>query len=321
MTTPSHSDDVLKNLCDAIDAAHVAAYRNTQRTYLPCSDIGNDCHRDLWMTFRWASPVKPVTGQKVRIFRRGDREEDRIVADYRAAGLQISDKDDTTGKQWTFTLARGHAMVRIDGAMHDPRGILMSSASWALFEAKSHNKEQFATLVRHGLKKSHPRHYAQCQIGMKMAGLDVAIYAARCKDNEEDRPIKIPLDQHAADGCVRKAELIVNSTDAPTRISIDHNYFRCRMCPNQAVCHGLELPLRNCRSCAFSVVQDEGKWSCGKEGMERPLDFAAQTAGCGSHRWIPSLIKGIPELRDKNLEWVQYKLDNGEILTDNGVSR
>lgn len=312
-------DHVLALIERAINEAHEKRQRVSQRTYLPCSDIGNDCHRDLWMTLRWASPVKNSTGQKQRIFKRGDREECRIIDDLRAAGLHVSDRDEGTGRQYEYLLARGHAMARIDGAVTDPRGLLMSSSEWAMLEVKSHNKENFAALVKHGVRKAFPKHWAQCQISMKLSGLEKTIYAARNKNDESDRIIEITLDKQAADALVKKAEYIVDANDAPTRISIDPHWYRCRMCSHNAVCHGSALPLRNCRTCAFSAPEDGGVWACKKEGIERTLDRAAQLAGCSSHRWIPSLVGGTAELRDKNLEWVQYKMKDGRLVTDNGV--
>jgi hypothetical protein len=315
--TTENPDKLNSDLIAAVDRAHERAYRNTQRTYLAMSEIGNDCHRDLWLGWRWASPVKPVTGQRVRIFKRGDREEDRIVADLRAAGLQVSDVDPATGRQWTYTMARGHAMVRIDGAVTDPSGLLMSSSEWVLLEAKTHNRANFASFGKHGLRKAHPKHYAQVQIGMAKAGLDKALYYARNKDDENDAAVEVPFDKQAAEAAEMKANTLVDAADPPARLSIDPNWYRCRMCANRDACHGIAMPLRNCRTCAFARPLDDGKWGCGKDD-NRGLTYSEQLAGCARHRFIPALISGVPELREKGLEWVQYKMADGTTFVDNG---
>lgn len=313
------SDDKLfTDLSDAILRIHEAKYRSFPRVRLGASEVGSDCHRDLWMGIRWASPVRAPKGQKVKIFRRGDREEDRIVADLRAVGWNIFERDDSTGKQWEFTFARGHATCRLDGAANDPRGRFASTNSWFVLEAKTHNNKSFVQLTRHGIQQAHPKHYAQVQIGMQLSGMKEAIYAARNKDNEEDRFIRVEHDPQAAAGYISKAEIIVDSKDAPTRISIDPDWFRCRMCDNRDVCHGIELPQRNCRTCALVEVRDAGVWHCSKHDKSLTLD--AQQRGCSSHRWNPSLIKGEPELKHESMEWVQYRMPDGSLMTDNGLT-
>ena len=54
------------------------------------SALGTPCDRQIWLTLRWASPPETPTGRQLRIFERGDIEEERVLADLRRAGIEVS---------------------------------------------------------------------------------------------------------------------------------------------------------------------------------------------------------------------------------------
>ena len=58
------------------------------RPHMGASLLGHPCDRWLWLTFRWAV-VEKFNGRMLRLFRRGQREEELIVSDLRAAGMEV----------------------------------------------------------------------------------------------------------------------------------------------------------------------------------------------------------------------------------------
>ena len=99
---------------DAIYDHYKVKRKNEHRPHLGGSQIGNECSRALWYQFRHAwSPT--FDGRMLRLFETGDREEDRIVANLRAVGITVWDKDPDTGKQIMFSECGGHFALSLDG--------------------------------------------------------------------------------------------------------------------------------------------------------------------------------------------------------------
>jgi hypothetical protein len=99
---------------DAIYQHYKEKRKNEHRPHLGGSQIGNECSRALWYQFRHAwSPN--FEGRMLRLFETGDREEDRIVANLRAVGVTIWEKDPETGLQVRFEACGGHFAMSLDG--------------------------------------------------------------------------------------------------------------------------------------------------------------------------------------------------------------
>lgn len=60
------------------------------RRHLGGSVIGNECLRALWYGFRWAKVIKH-SGQKLRLFNRGHREEEILIDYLRGIGFDVQD--------------------------------------------------------------------------------------------------------------------------------------------------------------------------------------------------------------------------------------
>ena len=75
----------------AREAEAAADPRSAYEGYgIGASALGTPCDRQIWLTLRWASPPETPTGRQLRIFERGDIEEERVLADLRRAGIEIS---------------------------------------------------------------------------------------------------------------------------------------------------------------------------------------------------------------------------------------
>ena len=85
----------------AVEAAVVAKADDGLRPHLGASLIGRDCERALWLTFRWARK-QSHDARMLRLFARGQREEQVFIDLLRDAGIQVVDVDATTGRQFTF---------------------------------------------------------------------------------------------------------------------------------------------------------------------------------------------------------------------------
>jgi hypothetical protein len=286
---------------DARDTVHAlfAAYKaraarepmhDWRRDHLGASLIGHKCDRFLWLSFRWATNPKH-SGKQLRLFERGNREEEWIIEDLRAAGLTIQDADPKTGTQRRVSFG-GHVGGSIDGLA---LGVHASPRRWHLLEIKSHNRKNFEKLVMDGVKRSKPEHYAQMLVYLLGVGLEAALYVAVCKDSDDIYMEIVPIDRAKAVDLVDRAKRIAMSAVAPAKS--DMEYPPCRytsadgqtwLCQHYELCHGTKIPERNCRTCIHAMPQDGGGWLCSHHS--RVIDSDEQREGCPRYFPIPKMI-------------------------------
>ena len=111
------------------------------------SMISSECDRELWLQLRWAFGREVFKGRMLRLFNTGFREEDRIVADLRMAGLEVAEVDPDTGRQFGVKALAGHVRGKMDGLV---LGVPEAPTKWHILEAKSHNTKSFGKLIAAG---------------------------------------------------------------------------------------------------------------------------------------------------------------------------
>lgn len=294
----------------AIYDHYVRQRKSGHRPHLGGSQIGHECSRALWYQFRHAWTAD-LDGRKIRLFETGDREESRIVANLRAIGVKVWERDPDTGRQIRYTECDGHFALSLDGV---GLGFAESGKPHTL-EFKTMNDKNFTALKRDGVKKSKPIYWAQCQIGMHLAQLERCAFIAVNKNTDEIYMERIRYD--AAEGMmlVAKAERIIFAATPPARLSDDPSFFGCKFCDYAPVCHGGKIPESNCRTCAHSTPErgENGVWSCAK-GL-------GMVAGCKAHLFIPHIMPPTLEVYDTGDDWVDYMdKESGEVIRNSGNS-
>lgn len=279
-------------------AAIYRSYENDaedgNRPHLGASLIGHACERYLWMTFRWVENKK-FDGRMLRLFKAGNDFEPRIVAELRRIGVEVHDVD-PTGKQWRVSFLGGHAGGSMDGAA---RGFAEAPKTWCVTEFKTHNAKSFAGLVKEGVQKSKPQHYAQMTIYMGETGMDRAMYIAENKDTSELYCEWIHFDAVEFARLKARAERVIRAAEPPLKISEDPSWYVCKMCDFHEHCHGTAAPQVNCRTCAHSTPfmdGDDGEWIC--EATLNSISLETQKRGCEKHRYIPILLQNFATQTD-----------------------
>lgn len=300
---------------DAIYAWHEAKARE-ERGYLGLSSLGEECERRLWYGFRLAHEPEQFTGRKIRLFDTGNREEARLLDELRAIGIDVREIDPETGHQWAVEAAQGHARGHLDGVL---LGVLEAPKTEHLFEAKTHNAKSFKALVKDGVEKAKPVHYAQMQGYMHLRGLTRALYLAVEKDTDEIYSERLNYDAMFGLRLISKANRIVSASRAPAKLHEDPTAkmaFGCGYCPARDICHGGQWARSNCRTCLHSTPIAGGKWECGRFGRE--LSFDEQKAGCPAHLFLPDLVPGEQIDASEADETVTYRLADGRVWVDGG---
>lgn len=226
-------------------------------TRLGASGIGYECSREVWYNWRGFSKGD-FPGRILRLFETGYIQEDRVVADLRKAGYEVFEKDGF-GKQFTYTYSNGHFVYKSDGVIKvDTPHVL---------EVKSSNKNGYEKLVKSGVQKIKPEHYAQMQIGCFLMDIPDALYVVVCKDDESYYVEQIKADPEYQSRLCKKIDDIVQATIAPIGISPDGTAWGCKYCDHKGLCAGTAEPVKTCRSCQNATVVSNGDWACGLDGV------------------------------------------------------
>src|ERR1700676_754460 len=90
-----------------IDAYCVDRFTEDHRMHLGASVIGHECARHIWYSFRWVK-ANMFDGRMLRLFERGQLEEDRIDKLLFGIGFKIRTINPDTNKQYQIVGAHGH---------------------------------------------------------------------------------------------------------------------------------------------------------------------------------------------------------------------
>ena len=269
------------------------------RPHLGASEIGKPCDRDLWYSFRWSS-AKNFPGRVKRLLNRGKREEDLLLEELRALGIEVYEVDPETKQQHRFEALGGHFCGSCDAI---GRGFPEAPKTWAIAEFKTHNAKSFGELVKSGVGRAKPEHFAQMMVYMGLAELDRAIYLAVNKDTDDIYSEWIHFDKNVFESLMKRADRVINADTPLERVVDDPTWYQCKWCNHFGLCHENRVAKKSCRTCAYATPADGG-WHCGL--YDRGLPYAEQVLGCRAHLFIPALVP-YGEPQDSGDGWVLYK--------------
>jgi len=248
------------------------------RGHLGASEIGEECERKLWLSFRRCDK-KEFDGRLYRLFDRGKREEATVIQELEGMGCHVF------GTQDSFRATWGHFGGSTDGCV---LGIPTAERTPHILEIKTHSKKSFADLEKKGVQEAQPKHWAQMQIYMKFSGYSRALYYAVCKDDDNIYLERLKEDKPAQQALMAKAERIVFAEQPSQRIAGSPAFYKCKMCPASEICWHHEFPERNCRNCCYSTPLRDGTWTC---------DKGKSLHTCDEHIFIPPIISDSYEMR------------------------
>jgi hypothetical protein len=256
-------------------------YDDGHREHLGASLIGKPCERHLWYVYRWVRSGV-FDGRMQRLFNRGHLEEFRWIEWLEGIGCQVWATTEE-GKQIRIAGVGGHFGGSLDSTVILPERYQISEP--VLGEFKTYNQKTFDKLVKEGVRKAKPEHFAQMSIYGRKRGLRYALYCPICKNDDDIRPELVELDWGYAIELERKAEAVVTSQYPPPRISESPAFHECKFCDYKAICHEGAPYEKNCRSCMYSTPTDDGAWGCHVHKALIPKEFIK--AGCDN--WTPNV--------------------------------
>jgi hypothetical protein len=270
-----------EGLLEAIEKAVEAKADEPLRTHLGASVVGEECMRAVWFSFHWFD-YEVFPGRMLRLFERGQREEDVFTELLRNVGATVWTIDPNTQKQFLVSYFGGHYGGSCDGVAIGLPGLPPNMP--VLLEEKTHNDKSFKHLQKHGVKESKPKHWKQAQVYMLGLNIDLCLYMAVNKNDDMLHLEYIQRDTSAGHHSTMRAKSIIFSDGVPPRISETPAFFKCRFCTFADVCHNRKKPLVNCRTCRYARPLESGEWSCTVGGTA--ITESPKT-GCSFHAFKP----------------------------------
>jgi hypothetical protein len=295
----------------AVEAAVLKNREDWRRPHLGASVIGGSCSAKLWYGFRWTRDPG-FEARTLRLFARGQREEDSLAQLLRDAGLTVVQEDPQTGQQYSFK--DGHFGGSMDGATHG----LPESSQWHLLEFKTAGRKGFDKLSKEGVRKAQPTHWAQMQCYMRWSGMQRALYVSVCKDDDRLHLERIDYDAKAAEAYMQRAQDVIASDVPLERVSDDPSWYECKWCEHEGVCKGEKIPQPHCRTCSHVTFRRDGTTHCGLYDAEIPV--GTQRTGCDRHLYNPAFLRNWARPIDASEadNWVQYQLTGHDVQIVNG---
>lgn len=282
------------------------------RQHLGCSVIGQECPRALWYIFRHVLTVQHP-GRILRLFARGQREEQILSKLLRGIGCQVIEVDPTTGNQFRFSWVGGHLGGSMDAGV---LGVPEAPKTWHVAEYKTSGDKPFKKLCKEGVKKAKPEHWSQMNLYMKGTGMKRALYLVVNKNDDTLYAERLEYDEAFALQMIKKAERIITAQRPPEKISEDPSFFKCKWCDFKTICHGIEIPEVGCRTCLHSTPEtDQGaRWTCARHGNnDIPFEFqSGPKHDCDKHLYIPDLLNNVADQVDAGEWFVEYVTKSGQ---------
>lgn len=293
------------------------------RNYLGMSQIGDECLRKLFYSFR-NSERRAWEAQGVRNIEDGHVQEDIMAARLRMVpGIELvtADPDDPT-KQIGFSLLLDHFRGHCDGAI---LGVLESPGTWHVWEHKSVAETSFEKLKKiraekgekNALREWNGTYYAQAQIYMHEMKLTRHFLTVSTPGGRDYLSVRTEYNRKEAEAIIEKARSIIfDNWIIPPRISDKREFYSCKWCEFQEVCHDGRFPLVNCKTCRYSEPVDGGVRKCTLK--ENIISEDTLHVGCNDHLYNPALIDA--ELVEHQEESVIYKTKKGIVFANTSLT-
>jgi hypothetical protein len=305
---------------EAADAALCAkAAQEKPREYVGMSSIGESCLRKTWYRFRFAAR-ETFDAATLKRFADGHASE-AVQADRLRLVQGVSLKTHMAdGNQFRYVDHNGHFSGHCDGKI---TGILQAPKVLHIWEHKSVGEKKFNEFKKikaeigekQALRKWNFQYWIQGILYMFYEGASRHYLTVSTPGVRDTASCRTESDSATAIKYIAKGKEVINSDKPFDRLSNDSSYFECRYCSFAGICHGSDMPERNCRTCVHASPIENGIWHCSRWGKKLTLD--EQLAGCPAQLLLPGLVPG--EVIEATESSITYRLKNGNMWTDSEV--
>jgi hypothetical protein len=318
-------DETLEDVRKALEEE---SKKQGKRNYLGMSQIGEDCWRKLFYSFRGCKN-REIESSGLMAIQDGFVQED-IMA-FRLQKLPylelhtntINKKIDSFGRtlfgdketdQIGFSLLLDHFKGHADGMI---KGIKAAPKTWHVWENKAVNETKFNKLEKlkselgekEALREWDIIYYAQAQIYMHCSNTERHYLTVQTPGGRNFISCRTDLDKNYANDLIDKAKSIIfDNWTTPAKIADKREYYKCKWCEFQGICHDGDFPEVNCKTCRYSEPVKDGERKCNyHDEIIKKEDYWKDT--CKYHVYNPALIPA--KLIEQQSDGCIYETENG----------
>ena len=282
------------------------------RKYLGMSQIGEPCRRKLFYSFR-AAESRVISAQGIKAIQDGFMQEDVMAERLRLLPfieLHTTDPDNPK-RQIGFSLLLDHFRGHCDGMI---LGLIEAPKTWHVWEHKSVNQKKFDLLKKIIQEKGEKEalaawdeiYFSQAIIYMHESKTERHFLTVSTPGGRDYLSVRTDYNKKDAEAIIEKARAIIfDNWVIPARLSDKREFFSCKWCDYQEICHDGRIPQVNCKTCRYMEPVKDGKFNCSK--TDKIIDDDSLFwSGCNSHLFNPALISA--ELIEHQECSVLYKI-------------
>jgi len=301
------------------------------RHYLGMSQIGEECWRKLFYSFRNAEKRKQEAWL-IKTAHDGYLQEDLMAYRLRMLpnielvtnnsntvnnilGLDIVSRE-TDRDQIGFKLLLDHFNGHIDGMI---KGLVEAPQTWHVWENKT-NEKKFNNLIKiraekgekEALKEWNLTYYLQAQIYMHVTETTRHYLTVCAPGGRQYISIRTEYNRKQAESIIEKAKSIIfDNWSLPAKLSESREFWKCKFCEFQGICHDKDIPQIHCKTCRYREPVQNGENKCLRK--DEIIKEEILNIGCNQHIFNPALIQA--ELIEHQQDCCLYK--QGDIFFAN----
>ena len=300
-------------LAEADNRIELREAEKPKRSYLGMS-AGGDCARKQYYRF-YGVQSAPFEAKTLKNFRDGHRTEDLVIEDLRGVeGLTIVDRDPETGRQIEVSDFDGHFRGHL---YFEVLGLKQAPKTWHVGEVKCASDKKFLEFKKakekYGDKQTlfnwNTTYYVQAQLYMAYRGRKRHWTVVASAGGRDWTSCRTDYDSEQAEYYINSAQRIVDQPQIiPDRISESADYYLCKWCEFNQVCHEQQAVVRHCRTCVWGEPGEARSWQCIK--FRKPLSETEQAVGCAEQRYRPTFVNG--QVTGIGDDFIEYETLNGQ---------
>jgi hypothetical protein len=282
-----------------------------KRKYLGMSQIGDPCWRKLFYSFRHVEN-RVFSAKGIRAIEDGYLQEDVMAKRLRMVeGIQLITEDpNNPGEQIGFSLLLDHFKGHCDGMI---LGIEEAPKTWHVQEHKSVNEKKLRELEKLRQEKGEKNaliewdeiYYAQAIMYMHVSKTERHFLTVSSPGGRHYISVRTNYNRKHAEDLIAKARTIIfDNWDLPLGTSTKREFYRCKWCDYQEICHDGKFALVHCKTCRYSEPVKDGETHC-----HFHKDISINVFGrCSDHIYNPALVQ--VKLIEHQEDCCIYKLNN-----------
>lgn len=280
-----------KPFLEKLDQALYEGQEKFKRSYVGASSIGGACLRKIQYQFRHCIEAD-FPSSTLKKFDDGHRSEAIYIDRIKSAEYKLQSDED--GQQFGFSDLGGWFKGHRDGYLYKLDFLDGADAIWEHKSSEKWKSLHKLVLAHEGsaLFEWNKDYYYQAQLYMGYEGVKYHLLTCASAGSRDQTGVLTEFNQNDFEHAKQRAKTVIESDNLLPKISDNPDFYVCRFCDANEICHGKALPKPVCRNCAAIDFKTDGdcKAICTmfNQAFEGNPEAMESTYDC--HLYMPELI-------------------------------